>query len=135
MDLATMIIPSKTVWMEYPGTPDFEVQLAHLTKDELMKLREKSLNKKLNRKTRQMEEEVDSDLFQSLYISAVIKDWKGLKLKYLNKFVPTDIGAEDEDSELEFSQDNAEVLMKNASDFDNWITDVLEDIENFTKSS
>jgi hypothetical protein len=135
MELSKMIIPSKTTWVDYPGVPDFSVQLAHLTRDELMKLREKALNKKLNRKTRQMEEEIDSDLFQSLYIGAVLKDWKGLRLKYLTKFIPIDIGAEDPESELEFTEANAETMMKNSSDFDNWITDVLEDVENFTKSS
>lgn len=135
MELGKMIIPSKTAWIEYPGVPDFEIQLAHLTRAELVKLREKSLNKKLDRKTHQMVEEVDSELFQSLYISAVIKDWKGLKLKHLSKFIPVDIGAEDPESELDYTTDNAESMMKNSSDFDNFITDIIGDVENFTKSS
>lgn len=135
MSLAKMIIPSKTTWSEYPGLPGFEVQLAHLTRDELMKIRKKALNNKINRKTRAIEEEVDSDLFQSLYIAAVIKDWKGLKYKYLPKLVPTDISGVEEEDELPYSQEDAETLMKNAADFDNWVSSVLEDIENFTQSN
>jgi hypothetical protein len=135
MELSKLIIPSKTVWVDYPGLSGFQVQLAHLTRDELMKIRKKALNTKVNRKTRAMEEEVDSDLFQSLYIQAVIKDWKGLKYKYLPKLVPTDISSQDPDEELEYSEDNAEVLMKNAADFDSWVSAMLEDIENFTVSS
>lgn len=135
MELSKMIIPSATAWVEYPGLPGLEVELAHLTKDELMKMREKAMTKKMNRKTRQLEDEVDSDFFQKMYIAAVLKDWRGFKLKYLNKFVPTNLSGEDEESELEFSDSNAEALMKNASDFDNWVTDVLEDVEVFTKSS
>jgi len=134
MDLAKMIIPSKTVWADYPGMTGFEVQLAHLTKDELMKIRKKAVTMKPNR-SRQMEEEVDSDLFQSLYIAGVIKDWKGLKYKFLPKFVPTDISAEDPEDELEYTQENAEVLMKNASDFDAWVSAMLEDVENFTQTA
>lgn len=135
MDLSKMIIPDKAVWVEYPGLPGLEIELAHLTKDALMKIREKAVNKKLNRSTRKMEDEVDSDLFQSLYISAVIKNWKGFKLKYLNKFVPTDLNGQTEDEELDYTQENAEALMKNAMDFDNWVSDTIEDVELFTKSS
>jgi hypothetical protein len=133
--LAKLIVPSKTVWAEYPGLKGFEVQIAYLTRDELMKLRSKCLNNKVNRKTRAIEEEVDSDLFQTLYIQAVIKDWRGLKYKYLPKLVPTDISSVKEDDELPFGQEEAELLMKNSSDFDSWISNMLEDVQNFTKSS
>lgn len=132
MGLANLIIPSKTAWMPYPGLTGFEVQLAHLTRDELMKIRKKAVTMKPNRRTRGMEEEVDSDLFQSLYIAAVIKDWKGLKYKYLPKLVPTDISKFDPEDELPYTEEDAEVLMKNASDFDNWVSTQLEEIENFT---
>jgi hypothetical protein len=134
MELAKLIIPSKTVWAEYPGLEGFEVQLAHLTRDELMKLRKKATTLKPNRQ-RSMEEEVDSDLFQSLYIGSIIKDWRGLKYKYLPRLVPTDISSVEPDDELEYSKDNAEALMKNASEFDAWVSAMIEDVENFTQSS
>jgi len=67
MDLAKLIVPISTTEVEYPGCPGFVVELAYLTKDELMKLRDKCTSQKLDRKTRQMKEEVDSDLFQEIY--------------------------------------------------------------------
>ncbi len=139
MDLGKLIVESKTIWDEYPGFPGFEVQLAYLTRDELMKLRSKAVTNKVNRKTRGVEEDLDSELFQKLYIQAVIKDWKGLKYTYLKQMVPVDLsnaGIEDEEKEeLDFSTNNAELLMKNASGFDAWVTDVLDDVSSFTKSS
>ena len=135
MDLSTMMVPSATVWSEYPGIEEFQVQLAHLTREELMKIRKKSINKKVSRRTRGVEDEVDSDLFQDLYISAVIKDWKGLKLKYLHKFIPVNIGAQNPEEELEYSENNARELMKNSTDFDNWVSSMIEDVEAFTKPS
>ena len=131
MSLSNLIIPSKTTWSEYPGLDGFEVQLAYLTRDELMKIKTKSTNNKVSRKTRQVEEEMDSDLFQSLYIKAVIKDWKGLKYKYLPKLVPTDISGLEEEDEEAFSHENAESLMKNSVDFDNFVSSILDDVENF----
>ena len=135
MSLSKLLIPSKTTWIEYPGLSGFEVQLAYLTRDELMKLRSKALNNKINRRTRQVEEEVDSDLFQTLYIEAVIKDWRGLKYKYLNKLAPFDITGLDEEDEEPYSSESAEVLMKNSSDFDNFVSSTLEEVENFTESN
>ena len=135
MSLQKMLIPSKTTWVEYPGLNGFEVQLAYLTRDELMKLRSKALNNKINRKTRQVEEEVDSDLFQTLYIAAVIKDWKGLKYKYLNKLAPFDLSGVEAEDEEPYSSESAEVLMKNSSDFDSFVSSTLDDVENFTQSN
>ena len=79
-----------------------------------------------------MEEDVDSDLFQELYIKAIIKFWKGLKYKYVAKLLPLDLTGLDEEDELEFTPDNAATLMKNASEFDAWVTSQLDDLENFT---
>jgi hypothetical protein len=129
-----MIVPSKTVWSEYPGFKGFEVELAYLTKDELIKIRSKAVTTKISRKTRAVEEDVDSDLFQTLYITAVVKCWKGLKASYLLKMIPVTLeGIEDpEEVDVEYSEENAETLMRNSSDFDSWVSNVLEDVENFT---
>jgi hypothetical protein len=136
MDLAKLIVPVSTTEVEYPGYPGFTVSLSYLTKEELMKLRDKCTTQKLDRKTRQMKEEVDNDLFQEVYIEAIVKDWKGLKYKYLKSMLPVDLSdVEDQEDCLEFSKKNAELLMKNGVDFDNWVTSVLDDVENFTKNS
>jgi len=136
MDLAKLIVPISYTKVDYPGFPDFTVELAYLTKDELMKLRDKCTNQKIDRKTRSMKEEVDSDLFQELYINAILKGWTGLKYKYLKSMIPVDLSEiEDENETLEYSEENAQLLMKNGVDFDNFITSVLDDVENFTKGS
>ena len=136
MDLNKLIVPISHTTIEYPGFPDFEVALAYLTKDELMKLKDKCTTQKLDRKSRQMKEEVDNDLFQELYIEAIVKGWSGLKYKYLKSMIPVDLSeVESEEDSLEYSKSNAQALMKNGIDFDNWVTSVLDDVENFTKGS
>lgn len=134
MELSKLIVSSKTATVEYPGLDGFEVDVAYLTRDELLKLRKKATTNKVSR--RGVEEEVDSDLFQDLYIKAVVKGWKGLKFKYLPKLIPVDLSeVEDpEEGELKFSADNAIALMKNSPDFDGWITDIIGDLENFTQN-
>lgn len=134
--LKNLIVPSKTVEVEYPGLDGFSVSLAYLTKDELIKLRKKATTKKLSRSSKAIEEEVDSELFQKLYIDEVIKGWKGLKYKYLNQLLPIDLAQiEDSEEELDYDKENAYELMRNSRDFDEWVSVTLEDVTNFTKSS
>ena len=134
VSLASLLTPSKTVTVDYPGTEGFTVDLCYLAREELLKLRNRCLSQKFNRKTRGFEEQLDEDKFLVEYVKAVIKGWKGLKYSYLEELLLVDISNLDPNDELVYSQDNAETLMKNASDFDTWITEVTGDLENFTKT-
>ena len=45
-----------------------------------------------------------------------------------------DLSPAQEKQELDFTQENIEVLMKNSNDFDTWVTEMVSDLENFTSS-
>ena len=120
--------------MEYPGIEEFEVQITYLAREELLKIRNKCLKQKFNKKTRQFEDELDDDIFLTEYVKGVIKGWKGLKYNRLGELILVDVSAQNPEDELEFTQENAEVLMRNSNDFDTWITEVTGDLENFTES-
>ena len=45
-----------------------------------------------------------------------------------------DLKGQNLEDELEFSPEDAEILMKNAPDFDTWITEAVGDLENFSQS-
>ena len=132
ISLATLMTPSKTVTLEYPGFPEFSVDVTYLAREELLKLRKRCVTTKFNRKTRQPEEELNEDLFLVEYVKAVIQGWTGLKFRYLEDLLLVDVSAYEPDDELPFTHDNAELLMKNSGDFDTWITEVVGDLENFT---
>ena len=134
VSLASLLTPSKTITMEYPGIEGFSVQITYLAREELLKVRNKCLKQKFNKKTRQFEDELDDDRFLTEYVKGVIKGWSGLKYANLGELLLVDISAYNPEDELIYSQDNAEVLMKNSPDFDTWITEVTGDLENFTES-
>ena len=134
ISLASLLTPSKTVSVDYPGMKGFSVDLTYLAREELVKLRNRCVSQKFNRKTRGFEETLDEDKFLVEYVKAVIKGWKGLKYSYLEELLLVDISTLNPDDELEFNQDNAETMMKNASDFDTWVSEVTGDLENFTKT-
>lgn len=132
--LESLMTPSKTVEIDYPGYKDFVLKLTFLGRDELMKLRKKSTSTKFDRKTRQPIEEVDDDLFLQLYVEAVVKGWKGFKYEYLADFMLVELDGVSLDEELEYSEDNAYLLMKNSPDFDGFVAETVGDLQNFTKN-
>lgn len=134
VSLASLMTPSKTVTIDYPGYEGMSVDVCHLAREELVKLRKRCLTTKWNKKTRQPEEDLDEDKFLVEYCKAVIKGWKGLKYSYLEELLLVDVSQFDPDDCLIYTADNAQLLMKNANDFDTWVTETVGDLENFTRS-
>ena len=69
--------------LEFPEIEGFKVDLVYLNREDLMKIRNRSLTFKFNKRTRQREEEVDNDKFLEAYAEKAIKGWTGLKYKKL----------------------------------------------------
>tara|TARA_B100001778_G_scaffold334438_1_gene345793 strand:- start:13709 stop:14161 length:453 start_codon:yes stop_codon:yes gene_type:complete len=135
VSLKSLMTPTKTVEFDYPGCEGFKVKLCYLAREELIKLRNRCVNQVFNKKTRSYEEEMDNERFLTEYTKAVIKGWSGFKLGYAkNMLLLGDMSPEQEQQELDFSQENIEVLMKNSGDFDNWVTEQVGELENFTQS-
>ena len=132
ISLASLMTPSKTVTIDFPGYAGMSVDLCYLAREELIKLRKKCVTTKFNKKTRQPEEELDDDKFLLEYCKAVIKGWKGLKYQYLEELLLVDVSALDPNDELKYTKENAELLMKNSSPFDSWVTETVSELENFT---
>jgi len=133
VSLKSLLTPSKTVSIEFPGLDGFNVKLTYLSREELLKLRNRSVKQVLNKKTRVYEEQLDNDKFLTEYCKAIIKGWKGLKYKYLEELLLVDTSTVNPEDELEWNDENAELLMKNSSDFDNWVSETVGELENFTK--
>ena len=134
VSLKSLMTPSKTVTIEYPRFKGMTVDLCYLAREELVKLRKRCLSTKWDKKSHQPIEEMDDDKFIVEYCKAVIKGWKGLKYSYLEELLLVDVSALDPEDTLPFTPDNSELLMKNATDFDTWVTEMVGDLENFTKN-
>jgi hypothetical protein len=130
ISLKSLLVPSKTVEVEYPGFPDFKVNLSYISRETLINLRKKST--KTTYKNRQTGDEFNEDLFLELYADSAIKNWSGLKFKYVNLLVPVDVSKFDQEDFLGFSKENALMLMKNSSDFDTFISEKVNDLGNFS---
>ena len=131
MDLKSLLVDTKTTWVEFPGLDGFEVELANLSRKELVSLRKRCTQNKFNRKTRQFEESLDEDKFIKEFTSATVKGWKGLKLEYLEDLLLVDLSNKDAKLPLTYTDENAQTLVENSSEFDNWLNEVVFDLDNF----
>ena len=131
MELKSLLVDSKTTWVDFPGSEGFEVELANLSRKELQNLRKNCIQNKFNRKTRMYEESLDDEKFVKEFTLKTVKGWKGLKLKYLEDLLLVDYPKKDADDELEYTEDNALTLVENSTEFDNWLNEVVFDFDNF----
>jgi hypothetical protein len=133
ISLKSLLVPSKSVEAEFPGMPGFTVSLGFISRETLINLRKKST--KTTFKNRQTSDDFNEDLFLELYAEAAIKDWTGLKFKYVNLLVPVDVSKYDPEDNLAYTKENALMLMKNSTDFDQFISEKVSDLGNFSKNS
>lgn len=133
LSLKTLLVPSKSVEVEYPGMPGFKIDLAFLSRETLVNIRKKAT--KTSFKNRQPQEELNDELFLQLYVENAVKGWTGLKIRYLEQLAPVNVSSLDPEDELNYNAENALYLMKNSSDFDSFISEQVSDLGNFSKSS
>jgi len=131
MELKSLLVDSKTTWVEFPGLDGFEVELANLSRKELVALRKRCTTNKFNRKTRAFEESLDDDKFLVEFTNATVKGWKNLKLKYLEDLVLVELGSNDGNNLLPYTEENAQQLVENSNEFDNWLNEVVFDLDHF----
>lgn len=131
MQLKDLMVDTKSVWMEYPELKGFEVEVANLSKPELIKLRKSCTITKMQRNTRVPVESLDEEKFVEKFTERTVLNWKGLTLEHLQSLLLIDAGDQDLSTELPFSKENASMLVSNSTEFDNWLNEVVYDLENF----
>lgn len=130
-----LMVTEKVTEVDFPDIDGFKVQLCYVGRDRMMKIRNQALVYKFNKRTRQREEEVDNDKFLEAYADAVIKGWSGLTVKGLSTLLPIDTSGVDAKEEVPYSADDALLLLKNSTIFDQFVTDSLNNFEVFERES
>ena len=131
LDLKQLVIDTKSVWIEYPGFSGFEVEVTNLSRKELEKLRKRCIVTKFDRATRVPHEDLDGDKFAKEFSKATIKGWKGFKLDYLQSLILINTEGLDLEEELEYTEENAEMIVTGSIEFNGWLNEVVFDLDNF----
>jgi len=131
MELKKLVVDSKAKWIDFAGLDGFSVEIANLSRKELTGIRKKCTTSKFNRKSRQIEEILDDEKFVSEFTRKTVKNWKGLTLAHLETLILIETDGQDMSKEVEYSEENAEVLVSQSAEFDTWLNEVVFDLENF----
>ena len=135
MELKKLMVDSKSAWIDFPGLDGFSVEVTNLSRKELTNLRKRCTSQKFDRKTRQLSEVLDEDKFVEEFARGVVKNWKGLTLEHLETLILIDSGDQEPSTEVKYSEDNAEQLVSNSTEFDTWLNEVVFDLDNFRGGS
>ena len=125
------MVDTKEVWVDFPGMEGFKVKVANLARKELVALRKNCTVQKFDRKARTVLETLDEEKFVNEFAKATVKDWKGLTLGHLESLVLIDTEGQDLSTEVEYTTDNAIVLVSESTEFDTWLNEVVFDLDNF----
>ena len=125
------MVDTKSAWIDYPGLDGFSVEVVNLSRKELTALRKRCTTTKFDRKTRQPVENLDEDKFVTEFSQASIKGWKGLTLEHLETLLLINSEGEDPKAEVNYSLENAEILVTNSAEFDTWLNEVVFELDNF----
>jgi len=131
MDLKQLVVDSKAMWIDFSGLEGFSVEIINLSRKELTGMRKKCTTTKFNRKSRAAEEVLDEEKFVTHFARSSIKNWKGLTLAHLETLILVDTDGADLGTEVEYSEENAEILVSSSTEFDTWLNEVVFDLDNF----
>ena len=131
MDLKQLVVDSKAMWIDFAGLEGFSVEVANLSRKELTGMRKKCTTTKFNRKSRAAEEVLDEDKFVVEFARNSVKNWKGLTLAHLETLILVETDGQDLTQEIEYSEENAEILVSQSTEFDTWLNEVVFDLDNF----
>jgi hypothetical protein len=131
MDLKKLMVDTKSAWIDFPGLTGFSVEVVNLSRKELTSLRKRCTGQKFDRKTRAVVESLDEDKFVTEFSRSTLKNWKGLTFKNLEALLLVDVAGKDPDTELPYTEENAETLVSSSTEFDTWLNEVVFDLDNF----
>lgn len=132
MNLKDIVLATKTAEVEFEGLQGFTVTIAAISRQVSQKLRQESEVTKINTALRVPEKELDENKFIEKFAAAAIKGWKGLTYEHLSQLMLVDLSSvEDPSAEVDYSQENAVVLLTNSPTFDQWVNKHVFSLESF----
>lgn len=123
INLKDVLQESKTAKIEYPGAKGFYITVGLITRQMANKIRKDCTVTRMSERYSSMEETLDENKFAAKFTDAAIKGWEGLNGKIIKELLPVSDEVKDDD-EIPYTQENAEMLIKNSTAFENWVNEV-----------
>jgi putative N-acetylmannosamine-6-phosphate epimerase len=124
---------TKTATLDYPGKKGFKVTVNLVTRTRASKIHKESLQVKMN-DLGVMEESINEDKFNNKFVSAAISGWEGLTGAHIKDMLPVDEDAIADEDTIEYTHDNAMMLVQQCGEFDKWLNEVVFKLRHFRRN-
>ncbi|ATS94098.1 tape measure chaperone [Pectobacterium phage DU_PP_V] len=129
INLRDISVSTREIEVVYEGMPNFKITLAYMSRAQSKKVVEAS--KKGEWVNGQLVHSQNEDLFTESFVKEAIKGWTGLTLGDVEKLMLVDFGDQDPNTPIEFSIDNAVMLMRESTAFDSFINRTVFHLDSF----
>ena len=125
------MVETRDVSVDFEALPGFSVTLGYMSKSVNRKMAKDSTVSKMDG-TGNIVSEFDADAFGVSFCREAIKGWTGLTYgKLAQLMLINEEAIEDLDAELPYSEDNAQLLLRESTIFDNWVSEKVGQITTF----
>lgn len=133
MNIAALVLESKSVTFDHPIYEGFSVELNYLSKTKMASLRKQCVETKFDPNLGVPSQVLNQEEFNKTFCTEVIKSWKGLTVGYLASMLLIDETGLALEDEVSYSTENAVTLLTQSTAFDDWVNSCLSDLNNFRK--
>lgn len=121
---------------EYPGISGFFVTLGYVGKSKLREIGRRSTV--IRFKNHKEIPDIDDEKMTKYTTQAAILGWRGLTVKGVKQLIVLDINGvpgetieEKEQYPVDFTEENAELLLRESMHFDEWVSNIIMDLSRF----
>lgn len=131
LNIASLVLDSKSMTFEYPGMDGFSVELAYLSKTKIAELRKSCEKVKYDTNLQIPVPSIDEEKWLEVFCKEVIRNWEGFKVKHLVNLILIDEEGLDLEEEVPYNLENAVALLTKSPAFDGWVNSRISDLGNF----
>lgn len=134
LNIASLIVDSKTMTFDHPDHKGFAVTLNYTSKTRMAEIRKECVETRYDAKLGYPVQELDQEKWISAFSKEVIRGWEGLTMDILAQLMLIDETGSKGDDLIGYTEDNALLLITRSTSFDNWVNSCLSDLNNFRSS-
>lgn len=125
------LLKGVTVWKEFDGIPGFEVEIAYVSKQQMIRIYEACTKRGYDKDAKEFKEQLDRERVAKMWADKVVISWRGFTLEKFQRLFPADIAEEEKKNVVEPTLENRIALLWNSTEFENWCLAVATSPDHF----
>ena len=132
LNIASLVLNHKSMKFPFSNDENFVVELTYTTAEKYAAIRKECMTTQLDPQSGYPVEVTDQDKWNTEFCKQTITGWTGLTYGTLATLMLIDESmVEDTEAEVEYSVDNAELLLKHSKVFDQWVNSRISNLQLF----